>query len=206
MNRIGALVNLGITCFFMYRIVRHMLRPGDNTGHTRMLMYACLATIPLSFFMLMVAGREEVFREFGMPVSFNEYTFFNWFLLAGLILLYLLPFALLGGLSFMLDLRNRLLLFLFLVPALSRLALAPAQDSMIAAFVQIMVFMASIVAGALLAGALDRWGPGTRTQEKHLQKILPGYGTAANMFFGVSVFALASQLIEFLHALITLLR
>jgi hypothetical protein len=35
---------------------------------------------------------------------------------------------------------------------------------------------------------------------------LPGYGTAANMFFGVSVFALASQLIEFLHALITLLR
>jgi hypothetical protein len=206
MERAGALINLGITCFFMYRIVRHMLRPGNNAGSTRMLMFACLATIPLTFFMLMAAGRQEVFREFGMPGSFAEYGFYNWLLFAGIILLYLLPLVLLGGLCFMLEMRNRFLLILFLVPFLSRLALSPAQDSMTAAIVQILVFLGSIVGGALLAAALDKWGPGTKAQEKNLRMILPGYGTAANMFFGVCVFALANQLIEFVHALIALLR
>lgn len=206
MDRVGAAVNLCISVYFTFRIIRHMLKPGNDTGQTRMLMYACLATIPLTFFMLMVAGRQEVFREFGMPAGFAEYVWHNWLLFAGIILLYLLPFALLGGLSFMLDMRNRLLLFLFLIPTLSRLAFAPAQESMIAAIVQTMVFLGSIVAGALLAGALDKWGKGTAAQEKNLQMILPGYRTAANMFFGVCVFALMNQCIEFVYALIRLIK
>ncbi len=206
MERVVAVINLCISGYFMFRITRHMLWPGDDTGYTRMLMFACLATIPLSFFMLMVAGRDEVFREFGMPGSFAEYVFYNWLLFAGIILLYLLPVVLLGGLFFMMELRSAILLFLILFPIFSRLAFSPAKDSAIAAFVQIMVFLGSIVAGALLAGALDKWGPGTKAQEGNILKIWPGYRTAANMFFGVCVFPLANQLIEFIHALFKVLK
>lgn len=206
MERAGAVLNLCISSYFMYRITRHMLKPGENIGYTRMLMFACIATIPLSFFMLMVAGRDEIFREFGVPASFTDYATYDWLLFAGIVLLYLLPVVLLGGLFFMMELRSAILLFLFLVPILSRLAFAPARDSGIAAFVQIVLFLGSIVAGALIAGAFDKWGPGTKAQEENLLKIWPGYRTAANMFFAVCVFPLANQLIEFVHALVGVLK
>ena len=44
-----------ISVYFIYNIVRHMIAPGGNTGYTRMLMFTCLGTIPISF-MMMVAG------------------------------------------------------------------------------------------------------------------------------------------------------
>ena len=183
-----------------------MLRPGADTGYTRMLMFSCLASIPLSFFMAMVAGRIYLIFELDIPGDWSDFGFWEWYILFGMSLLLLLPVALLVGLGFMLELRNALMFFLFMVPVLTRLAFAPVDDSLIAAFVQSLLFLVSIVAGALVVLALDRWGTGTKSQEMHLQKILPGYGTAANMFFGVCVFALANQLIEFIHAMTALLN
>jgi hypothetical protein len=49
MNRIIAAVNFCISGYFIVNIIRHMIRPGMNSEYTRMLMFACLATIPLVF-------------------------------------------------------------------------------------------------------------------------------------------------------------
>jgi hypothetical protein len=59
MNKVVAVTNLGITGFYLYAIVLHMIRPGVNTGYTRMLMFVCLATIPIAFMMAIIGGRNR---------------------------------------------------------------------------------------------------------------------------------------------------
>ncbi len=206
MEHISQIIILAISGFYIYSIIRHMLRPGNNTGYTRMLMFACLATLPLVFLMGMIAGRAELIFEFDLPGEWSDFGFQEWYLLIGMFLLLLLPFALLTGLCFMLELRGGLMFILFLIPALSRLALITPEGAILSGVSQVFLFLASIVIGALIVMALERYASGSATYEKHVQKILPGYGTAANMFFGVCVFALANQVIEFCFALFNLLR
>ncbi len=183
-----------------------MIRPGNNTGYTRMLMFACLATLPLIFLMGMIAGRVELIFEFNLPGEWSDFTFQEWYILIGMFLLLLLPLALLAGLCITLTLRLAFVLIFYLVPAFSRLLLATPDEAIIFGFIQISLFMASIVIGALIVEFLKRHGSGAETYQKHLQEILPGYNTAANMFFSVCVFALSNQLIECAYSLFALLR
>ena len=54
LQRIVSLVNLAITGFYIYSLIMHVIRSEGNIGYTRMLMFACLATIPVTFMLAMV--------------------------------------------------------------------------------------------------------------------------------------------------------
>ncbi len=206
MEHVTAILNLGITGYYIYTITRHMVRPGNDIAFTRMLMFAGLGIIPVAFLSLMVAGRAEIIGKFGLPGAWSDFAFYDWFLAAGLALLALLPFALLAGLWFMMGLRMGFYFFLFLVPLLSRLIFMSERDLGISAVVQIMLFFACIFITLGIVCMLNRYFSGTGVYEKHIHKIWPGYRTAANMFFWVCTFALTTQLIEFIRALTTLIR
>lgn len=206
MDRASAIVNLGITVYFIYTITRHMIRPGTNVAFTRMLMFSGLGIIPITFLMLMVAGRVEIIREFGLPGAWSDFGFLDWLLAFGMSLLALLPLALLAGLWFMMGFRMGFYFFLFLVPVGSRLVFMPNRDLAISALVQILLFFACIFITMGIVHVVNRYFGGTGAYEKHIHKIWPGYGTAANMFFWVCTFAVSTQLIEFIRALATLIR
>ena len=98
MYRAAAGASLLISGYYIVTIVTHLVRPGDNTGYTRMLMFVCLATIPLGFMMAMIGGRDRLpllaskAREMlrGGPASV--------LVLAGLVLLLLvMPAGMLAG-------------------------------------------------------------------------------------------------------------
>ena len=202
MNKLVAALNLGISGYFIVNIVMHMIRPGDNTGYTRMLMFACLATIPLAFMMILVGGRDRwpmLLAEFkalaaGGPIS--------WLLLMGLILLLiLLPLALLVGTWYGMGLRFGSMFILYLTPVFLRLAIAPVSDAIKTGLVLILILFASFFIGLGIVWFFKRFLSGIEIYQRHLQVIWPDYRDAAKMFFSVCVFALLNQLIEFFHAL-----
>ncbi len=67
MNGIAALLNGGISVYFIYKIARHMMKPAEAYEYTKMLLFAGLGTIPIVFFTMMFAGKNEFFNAFGLP-------------------------------------------------------------------------------------------------------------------------------------------
>lgn len=175
-------------------------------GYTRMLMFACLATIPLVFMLMMVGGKERWLfllaqgREMaaGGPLSL--------LLLAGLsFLLILMPIGILIGVWFGMGLRFGALFFLYFVPIISRLMFNTTRESVMAAVTQGLLFFLAFFIGISIVTVLERFFGGAASYADHLQVLWPGYRDAAKMFFSVCVFALINQLIEFRYALVSLL-
>lgn len=201
MKRLAAGAGLLISGYYIVTIVTHAVRPGANTGYTRMLMFVCLATIPLGFMMAMIGGRDrlpllaskakEMLR--GGPASV--------LLLIGLVvLLVLMPAGMLAGIWSGLGLRSGALFALYFVPVIARLALAPALVSVQSAVVQGVLLFASFFTGMGIVYLLDLLGYGAAAYEEHVQVIWPGYGSAAVMFFSVCAFTFLNQAVEFGYA------
>ncbi len=206
MNRIIAAVNFCISGYFIVNIIRHMIRPGMNSGYTRMLMFALLATIPLVFMLMMVAGRErwlfllERAKEMagGGPLMI--------LLLAGLVILAIvLPLGLLGGIWYGMGFQFGTLFILYFVPIISRLIFNTTQQSVVSAIMQGLLFFASFLIGITIVGVMERFGSGVQIYDTHLQLVWPGYRDAAKMFFSVCVFALTNQLIAVYYEVQSLL-
>jgi len=189
--------------------VSHMIAPGGNTGYTRMLMFTCLGTIPISF-MMMVAGATGKWdalvglaREAGGG-SGPLYAL----ALAGLITVaVVLPVVLLAAAWYMMGLRFGFLFVLFFVPIVMRLVTRPAQECAINGVMQALLFFAAMLIGAGIFAWLEK-----RSMEgvyaKQVQAIFEGYDYASSgrMFFAATVFALANQLIELGYAIAGLVR
>jgi len=206
MNRMIAAVNFCISGYFIVNIIRHMIRPGMNSGYTRMLMFALLATIPLVFMLMMVAGRDrwlfllERAREMagGGPLMV--------LLLAGLvILLIVLPLGMLAGIWYGMGFQFGTLFILYFVPIISRLIFNTTQQSVVSAIMQGLLFFASFLIGISIVGMMERFGSGVQVYDAHLQLVWPGYRDAAKMFFSVCVFALTNQLIAVYYEVQSLL-
>jgi hypothetical protein len=201
MNRIVSGGSLLISGFYLFTVVTHMVRPADNTAYTRMLMFACLATIPLAFMMVFVGGRDRWPQLLSYAKQLARGGPSSILLLAGLsVLLVIMPVGMLAGVWAGLGLGMGLLFLLFFVPVMARLALAPARVSVTTAVTQAVLFFASFFIGIGIVFLLETFGPGAESYEKHLQVIWPGYGSAAQMFFAVCVFALLNQLHELVRA------
>jgi hypothetical protein len=207
MNRAQAAANLGIAGFFIFNIVRHMIRPGGNIMYTRMLMFVCLATIPMAFMLGPLGGRDrwpfllDKAREIA-PIS--EY---SWLAIAGLaVLMVVLPLVIFIGIGFMMDLRSGLFFAMYFFPLVMRFVLEPAKACIETAVINVVNFFVSVFVAIGIVYIVNKYGPGVAMYERHLHKIWPGYGTAATMFFWVCSFALLNQLVEFGRALLVLER
>ncbi|HEY3276347.1 MAG TPA: hypothetical protein VGJ94_06980 [Syntrophorhabdaceae bacterium] len=205
MNRIMAVVSLCISGYYACNVLRHMISPGMNVGYTRMLLFACLATIPLVFLLLMVGGKDRLLFFFthrremigGGPAAI--------LLLAGLVLvLIFLPVGMLVGIWFGMGFHFGSLFLLYFVPLIIRLIFGSTKDSILAAIIQGLTFFFSFFLGICLVAILERYFWGADTYGEHFQLLWPGYRDAAKVFFSVSIFALLNQLMEFRHALVSL--
>ena len=171
-----------------------------------MLMFVCLATIPLGFMMAMVGGRDRLTLFAARAKEMVRGGPASVLLLIGLVvLLLLMPAGMLVAIWLGMGLRMGLMFALYFAPVIARLVLAPARVSVQTAVVQGVLLFASLFAGMGIVLSLS----GSDTGEKytlHLQVIWPGYGSAAVMFFSVCVFTLLGQAIEFGYAARGLVR
>ena len=196
MNRIIAAVNFCISGYFILNIIRHMIRPGMNSEYTRMLMFACLATIPLVFMLMMVAGKERWLYLLDRGRDLAGGGPLMVLLLVGLvILLVLMPLGMLAGIWYGMGFEFGTLFVLYFVPLISRLIFNTPQESIVSAVTQGLLFFASFLMGISIVAILSRFGSGSQLYETHLQLVWPDYRDAAKMFFSVCVFALINQLI-----------
>ncbi len=167
-----------------------------NSEYTRMLMFACLATIPLVFLLMMVAGKERWLflldrgREMagGGPLMV--------LLLVGLVIvLVLMPLGMLAGIWYGMGFEFGTMFILYFIPITSRLIFNTTQQSILSAITQGLLFFASFLIGISMVEILERAGSGAQLYETHLQLVWPDYRDAAKMFFSVCIFALINQLI-----------
>jgi hypothetical protein len=209
MHRIMSAASLLISGYFIAMIVKHMIAPGANTGYTRMLMFACLGTIPISF-MMMIAGATGkwsalvgVARE-AVGGSGPLYVL----ALAGLITVaVVLPIVLLAAAWYVMGLRFGFMFVLFFVPVAMRLALSPAKDCALNGVVQALLFFAAMLIGAGIFALLEKHSS-AEAYAGQVQAVWEGYDYASSgrMFFAITVFALINQLIEFGFAIAGLVR
>ncbi len=206
MNKPFAIVNLCTTGFYIYTIAAHMVRPGVNTGYTRMLMFVCLATIPLAFMMAVVGGRDRLPLLAAQAKEMARGGLSSVLILAGFtLLLIIMPMGMLLGIWYGMGMIFGLLFILYFIPVLLRLALAPAKASVQTAVTQAVMLFVSFFIGIGITLVLERTTAVVGTYERHLQVVWPGYGDAATMFFSVCVFSLLNQVVEFRHSLLILL-
>jgi hypothetical protein len=205
MNKVVAVTNLGITGFYLYAIVLHMIRPGVNTGYTRMLMFVCLATIPIAFMMAIIGGRDRWPLFVAQAKVMAAGGLSSVLLVAGLVVLLLvMPLGMLLGAWYGMGLRFGLLFLLYFTPVLLRLALAPVKASVHTAVTQAVMLFASFLIGIGIVLILQRFASGVDMYQRHLQVVWPGYGDAAKVFFAVCAFSLLNQLAEFYRAFLSL--
>lgn len=207
MNRAQAAANLAIAGFFIFNIVRHMIRPGGNIMYTRMLMFVCLATIPMVFMLGPLGGHDRWPFLLDKAREIAGTGPYAWLTIAGLaVLMIILPLVIFIGIGFMMDLRSGLFFAMYFFPLVMRFALEPSRACIGTAVIHVVNFFVSVFVMIGIVYFVGRYGPGVGMYERHLHKIWPGYGTAANMFFWVCSFALLNQLVEFGRALLGLLR
>lgn len=200
-----ASVNLCISGFFLCNILMHMIRPGANTGYTRMLMLLCIATIPVSFMMVFIGGRDRWPALISQAREMAGNSPQSTLILAALaILLIIMPLGILLAIWFGMGLRLGLYFIIFFVPLFLRLRNSPMRASVETAVIQIVLYFVSFFIGigiVFLVGVSE-----SEPYERHLQVIWPGYRDAAKMFFSVCVFAFLNQLIEFSRAFTVLFK
>jgi hypothetical protein len=196
MNRMIAAVNFVISGYFIINIIRHMIRPGMNSEYTRMLMFACLAAIPLVFMLMMVAGKERWLFLLDRSKEMAGGGPLMVLLLVGLvILLILMPLGMLAGIWYGMGFQFGMMFILYFVPIISRLIFNTTQQSIVAAITQGLLFFASFLIGISIVELLERFGSGAQLYDVHLQLVWPDYRDAAKMFFSVCAFALLNQVI-----------
>jgi hypothetical protein len=184
-----------------------MFRPGANTGYTRMLMFACLATIPMVFMLMMVGGKDRWIYLFAQAREWVHGGPLALMLVVGLgFLLVVMPLGMLVAIWFGMGLKFGSLFILYFVPVIMRLAFGATEASVLAAIVQGLTFFGSFLVGIGIVMVLQKLPSGVGTYETHLQVVWPDYSDAAKMFFSVCIFALISQGIEFRHAVMALVR
>jgi hypothetical protein len=209
MNRIMPATSLLISGYFIVMIVKHMIAPGGNTGYTRMLMFACLGTIPLSF-MMMIAGATgkwsalfTVARE-----AAGGSTLLYVLAIIGLVAVaVVLPVVLLAAAWYAMGLRLGFMFVLFFAPVAMRLALSPAKECAVNGVIQALLFFAAMLIGAGIYALLEKHSL-EGAYAKQVQAVWEGYDYASSgrMFFAITVFALANQLIELGFSIAGLVR
>jgi hypothetical protein len=206
MSPIAAAANLAIAGFYCVGTFWHMLRPGEDIGFTRMLMFAWLATIPLGFMLVMVGGRDRWHALAGYARELAAQGPAGLLVLACMcVLLVALPLGLLAAVWYGMGLKFGLLFLIYFTPLLVRMFTVSARESVLAGVTQGVLLFASCFAGMGIVWLLARAPGGAEVYHEHVQKIWPGYRDAATVFFSVCVFALINQVIEAKHALTALL-
>jgi hypothetical protein len=209
MTRVLAAIRLCITGYFIYVIVRHMISPGENAGYTRMLLFACLGTICISFMLMTIGGPDRwpslarVARDAVGGTGPLYILTLAGFITAGVIL----PLVLLTALGVMLGLRLGFFMVLFFVPVLVRLVMATSQECVKNGVFQALLFFATMLIGVAIVALLEKYGSGVQVYIRHFHIIWPDYDdmSSARMFFSAATFAIANQLIEFVYAVLGLL-
>jgi hypothetical protein len=209
MNRIMPTAGLLISCYFIAMIVKHMIAPGGNTGYTRMLMFACLGTIPLSFLMMIAGatGKWSALADEARQATGGSGPLYA-LALAGLIAVaVVLPVVLLAAAWYAMGLRWGFMFVLFFVPVAMRLAMSPARDCAVNGVVQALLFFAAMLAGAGIFALLEKRSL-AEPYAKQVQEIWEGYDYASSgrMFFAITAFALINQLIELGFSIAGLVR
>ncbi len=208
MNRILAALNLFISGYFIITIIRHMVSPGENAGRTRMLLFACLGTICISFMLMAVGGPDRwplLAKTASEAVGGTGPLYY--LTLAGFIAVgAVLPMVLLIGLGIVLGLRLGFFMALFFIPVLVRLVTATSQQCMINGVFQALLFFAAMLIGAGIVAILEKYRSGVKVYIRHFHMIWPGYDdmSSARMFFAATTFAISNQLIEFVYAALSL--
>ena len=54
MNKIGSLLGLITSAYFIFSIGTHLAKPGEDTDYTRMLVFTWLSTIPIVFVLIAI--------------------------------------------------------------------------------------------------------------------------------------------------------
>lgn len=211
LDRFFSFLTAGINAYFIVCIVRHMARPGDNTGYTRMLMFAYLATIPFVFIMGFAGGSDrwpylfDIARDIAGPVWYAP------LIIAGLgAVTILLPLAIFVAVFVVMELRSAFLFVLYFIPVLMQMALSTKQECIVSAVVLTMLFLFTGPVGFVVIGRLKRYGKTALANQysRHVRKIWHGYDedSSANMFMGACLFALCNQLIALVRTVAALVR
>jgi hypothetical protein len=205
MQRIVTLVNLAITGFYIYTLIMHVIRPAGNAGYTRMLMFACLATIPVAFMLAMIGGQDRWPVLIRGLIELGQKGTAEMAVMIGVIfILVVMPLGMLLGVWFGMGLKFGTLFILFFVPLLLRLTLTSAKSSINSAVCQGLLYFGAFFAAIALVRLLGMARVDLSPYEQNVQAVWPGYGDAAIMFFAVWLFAIGQQVMEFRYALISL--
>jgi hypothetical protein len=205
--KIVALLNLAVAGYYIFLLCVHTVHPGDNVGLTRVLMFACLATIPLVFMLALVGGHDRWPAYAELAKSLRTQGPLAWLMLAGMVfLLVVMPLGMLVAVFFGMGLKGGTLLVAFFVPMLLRLIFSTSQASVATAVSQALLYFGAFFAALAVVAVLNGLKVDTSVYEQNVQAVWPRYGDAAPMFFAVCLFALANQVIEFRHALLVLLE
>lgn len=209
MNRILPATSLLISGYFIFNIVRHMIAPGGNTGYTRMLMFACLGAIPISF-MMMVAGatgKWDALVALAREAGGGSGPLYALALVGLITVAVVLPVVLLAAAWYVMGLRIGFMFVLFFVPIAMRLAMSPAQDCAVNGVVQALLFFAAMLIGAGIFALAEKHSL-AKAYAEQVQAVWEGYDYASSgrMFFAITVFALINQLTELGFAIAGLVR
>jgi hypothetical protein len=198
MNKGLGLLGLTISGYFLIGIVMNMIKPGVDSGYTRMLVYAWLSTIPLSFFLVMTGGGRVLKMWAAMkPLfvgGFSDKVMGFLFLL----LIIGLPFIMLWGIWKGLGLRYGALFIGYFLPLILHVAFGRPEDVVIEFFIyRGLLFFAAAIAGVGLVHLLGWMSIDLGRQSQNFLSVWPNYSSELEMFFTVYLFALFNQLIDF---------
>ena len=205
MQRTVILINLAVTGSYISSLIMHVVRPGQDAGYTRMLMFACVATIPIAFLFAMIGGQErwpvllQGLKQVGRMGASGTAV-----VIGVVFLLVVLPSGMLIGVWFGMGMKSGTLFLLFFVPLVLRLTLISGKSSINLAVHRVLLYFGAFVGAIALVRLLTLTGVDLRPYEQSVQTVWPGYGHAAIMFFAAWLFALAHHATEFRHALMGL--
>jgi hypothetical protein len=204
-QRIIPLINVVVTGFYIYTLVMHVIRPGENSGYTRMLMFAFLASIPITFMLAMVGGHDRLPVLFRGLKEMAQTGPSGIAVVAGVtFVLLIMPLGMLVGVWFGLGLKFGSLFLLFFVPLLLRLMFIESKSSTNMAVYQALIYFGALFAALVLVRVLGMIRLDLKPYEQSVQLVWRDYGQAAIMFFAVWLFAMIQQVMEFKYAVVNL--
>jgi hypothetical protein len=204
-QRIVTLLNLAVTGYYVYSLVHHVMRPGQSPGYTRMLMFACIATIPMVFMMAMIGGQDRWPALLHGLKELAQTSTAAFILVVGLVfLLIVMPLGMLVGVWFGMGLKFGAMFILFFLPLLLRLALTSAKSSTNSAVHRAILLFGALFASIAVVRLLSVVRIDLKPYEQSVRAVWPDYGDAAVMFFAVWLFAIIHHLMEFRYGVMSL--
>lgn len=205
MQRIVLLTNLAIAGSYIYSLIMHVVRPEQNVGYTRMLVFACIATIPMCFLLAMVGGQDRwpVLAQGLKQVGQTGVS--GMAVIAGVVfLLVIMPLGMLVGVWYGMGLKFGTGFLLFFAPLVLRVTLISAKSSINLAVHRVLFYFGAFAAAIILTRLLGMARVDLRPYEQNMEAVWPGYGHAATVFFASWLFAAAQQVMELRYALMGL--